>query len=217
MFFLKSSSSFMQRFGSRENSASVSGVFMKSLYPGVFAALSSARSRNPMVQLGNSRFSEAPRRRMRTPLCRGVALDDCGEFRHGFLLAFEDLHEVSALIQEHSGQAELGVFLTGLLQERLEFGLGEWLQSRARIYDMKHSTHLYWRVLSRAHGREGKNRRPRGKGIFIISTQQRLRPLRKAGGCLKNNALMRFRPLILGLRSMQVEAQCSSLLWPVNR
>jgi hypothetical protein len=103
-------------------------------------------------------------------------------------------------------------FLAGLLQERLEFGLGEWLQSRARIYDMKHRTHLYWRVLSRAHGREGKNRRPRGKGIFITSTARWHRPLRKAGRCLKNKALMRFRPLILGLRSMQVGAQCSSLL-----
>src|ERR1700690_1280670 len=131
MFLLKSSSSFMQRFGSRENSASVSGVFMKSIYPGVLAALSSARSRNPMVQLGNRRSSEVPRRRMRNPFVPRVALDDCGEFRHRFLLAFEDSHEVSVLVQEHSGEAELGVFLAGLLQERLEFGLGEWLQSGA--------------------------------------------------------------------------------------
>ena len=85
-------------------------------------------------------------------------------------------------------------------------------QSGARIYDMKHRTHLCWKGLSRAHGREGKNRRPRGRGIFIISTPRRHRPLRKAGECLKNNALMRFRPLILGLRSMQAGAQSSSLL-----
>jgi hypothetical protein len=63
----------------------------------------------------------------------------------------------------------------------------------ARINDMKHRAHLYWKVLSRAHCREGKNRRPHGKGIFIISTARRHRPLRKAGECLKYNAI-RFRP-----------------------
>jgi hypothetical protein len=41
-------------------------------------------------------------------------------------------------------------------------------QRGAGIYDMKHRTHLYWKGLSRAHGREGKNRRPRGRGIFAL-------------------------------------------------
>jgi hypothetical protein len=96
-----------------------------------------------------------------------------------------------------------------------EFGVGESLQSGACIYDIKNRTHLCWKVLSRAHGRKGKNRRPRGKGIFIISTARRHRPSRKAGECLKNNAVTRFRLLILGLRSMQVGAQSSSLLLAV--
>jgi hypothetical protein len=94
---------------------------------------------------------------------------------------------------------------------RKNSGIGEWLQRElAERYETSHKPLLESFVEGSQSGR--KEPAATREGIFIISTARRHRPLRKAGEYLKNNNLVRFRPLRLGLRSMKVGAQCSSLL-----
>jgi hypothetical protein len=94
---------------------------------------------------------------------------------------------------------------------RKNSGIGEWLQRElVERYETSHKPLLESFVEGSRSGR--KEPAAARESIFILSTARRQRPLRKAGEYLKSNNLMRIRPLRLGLRSMKVGAQCSSLL-----